>query len=57
MVHGFDFISTAHFRAMICFVSAEGSLNRAAHSIEMFLWTLSKSLLLILWACLSLSSR
>ena len=58
MVHGFDFISTAHFRAMICFVSAEGSLNRAAHSIEMFLLlTLSKSLLFILWACLSLSSR
>ena len=33
MVHGFDSISIAQFPAMICSVSAEGSLNRVAHSI------------------------
>ena len=33
MVHGFDSISITQFPAMICSVSAEGSLNRVAHSI------------------------
>ena len=33
MVHGFDFISIAQSPAMICSVSAEGSVNRVAHSI------------------------
>ena len=60
MVHGFDSISIAQFPAMICSVSAEGSLNRVAHSISMFLLlTLRKSFLFILCAfdaCLPLSS-
>ena len=51
MIHGFDSISIAQFPAMICSVSAEGSLNRVAHSILMFLLlTLSKSFLSILCA-------
>ena len=33
MVQGFDFISIRQFAAMIFSVSAEGSLNRVAHSI------------------------
>ena len=33
MVHGFDSISITQFPVMICAVSAEGSLNRVAHSI------------------------
>ena len=60
MVHGFDSIGIARFPTMICSVSAEGSLNRVAHSIQMFLLlTLSKSFLFILCAfdaCLPLSS-
>ena len=51
MVHGFDSISIAQFPAMICSVSTEGSLNRFAHLIQMFiLLTLSKSFLFILCA-------
>ena len=43
MVHGFDSISITQFPVMICAVSAEGSLNRVAHSIQIFvLLTLSK---------------
>ena len=60
MVHGFDSISIAQCPAIICSVSAEGSLNRVAHSIWMFLLlTLSKPFLLILYAfdaCLPFSS-
>ena len=33
MVYGFDSISITQFPAMICSVSAKGSLNRVAHSI------------------------
>ena len=33
MIHGFDFISIAQFPAMICAVSAQGSVNGVAHSI------------------------
>ena len=51
MVYGFDSISIAQVPAMISLVSAEGSLNRVAHSILMFfLLTLSKSFLFILCA-------
>ena len=51
MVHGFDFISITQFPAMICSVSAEGSLNRVAYSIQIFLLlALSKSFLLNLCA-------
>ena len=60
MVHGFDSINIAQFPAMICSVLGEGSLNRDAHSIEIFLLlTMSKSFLFILCAfhaCLRLSS-
>ena len=60
MVHGLDSIGIAQFPAIICSISAEGSLNRVAHSIQMFfLLTLSKSFLFILCAfdaCLPLSS-
>ena len=60
MVHGFDSISITEFPAMICSVSAEGSLNRVPHSIQIFLLlTLSKSFLFNLSAfaaCLPLSS-
>ena len=60
MVHGFRSISIAQFPAMICSVLAEASLNRDAHSIEIFLLlTMSKSFLFILCAfdaCLTLSS-
>ena len=59
MVHGFDTISIT-FPAMIWSVSAEGSLNRVAQSIQIFLLlTLSKSFLFDLCAfapCLPLSS-
>ena len=48
MVHGFDSISITQFPAMICSISAEGSLNRVAYSIWIFLLlTLSKSFCLI----------
>ena len=51
MVRGFDSISITQFPAMICSVSAEGSLNRVAHSIQIFLLlTLSKSFLFNLCA-------
>ena len=60
MVDGLDSISITQFPAMICSVSAEGSLNRVAHSIQIFLLlTLSKSFLFNLCAfgaCLPLSS-
>ena len=60
MVHGLDSISITQFPTMICSVSAEGSLNRVAHSIQIFLLlTLSKSFLFNLCAfaaCLPLSS-
>ena len=60
MVHGFDSISTAQIPAMICSLSAEGSLNRLAHSIYIFfLLIFGKSLLLnlcVFAACLPLSS-
>ena len=60
MVYGFDSISITQFPAMICSVSAKGSLNRVAHSIQIFLLlTLSKSFLFNLCAfaaCLPLSS-
>ena len=60
MVDSFDSISITQFPAMICSVSAEGSLNRVAHSIQIFLLlTLSKSFLFNLCAfaaCLPLRS-
>ena len=64
MVHGFEpyinSISIIQFPAMIFSVSAEGSLNRAAHLISIFLLlTLSKSFsfnLCAFGACLPLSS-
>ena len=60
MVHGFDSISITQFPALICSASAEVSLNRVAHSIQIFLLlTLSKSFLFNLCAfaaCLPLSS-
>ena len=60
MVYGFDFISIGQYPGMICSTSAEGSLNRVAHSIRMLLLlTLSQSFLFILSvidACLPLSS-
>ena len=60
MVHGFDSISIAQIAAMICSVSAEGSLNRVAHSIYIFLLLIfSKSFLFnlcVFAACLPLSS-
>ena len=60
MVHSFDSISITQFPAMICSVSAEGSLNRVPHSIQIFLvLTLSKSFLISFCAftgCLPLSS-
>ena len=44
MVYGFDFSSIGHFPAMVCSISAEGSLNLAAHWIYIFLLlALSKS--------------
>ena len=59
MVHGFDSIRIAQFPATICSVLAEGSLNRVADSIYMFLLlTLSKSSLFNFCAfdaCLPLS--
>ena len=60
MVHGFDPISITQFPVMIGSVSAEGSLNRVAHSIQTFLLlTLSKSFLFnlcVFTPCLPLSS-
>ena len=61
IVNGFDSISITQFPAMICSVSAEGSLNRVvAHLIYIFLLLpLSKSFLFNLCAfaaCLPLSS-
>ena len=46
MIHGFDSTGIVQFSAMTCSDSGEGSLNRVAHSIYMFLLlTLSKSFL------------
>ena len=60
MVHSFDSISITQFPAMTCSVSAEGSINYVAYSIQIFLLlTLSKSFLFNLCAfaaCLPLSS-
>ena len=60
LVHDFDSISIAQFPAMICSISAEGSLNRVDHSIKTcILLILSKSFLFILCAfdaCSSFSS-
>ena len=51
MAHGFDSISIRQCPAMIFSVSAEGSLNRVAHSIQNFvLLTLGKSFLFNLCA-------
>ena len=37
MVYGFDSSSIGHFPAMVCSISAEGSLNLVAHWIYIFL--------------------
>ena len=58
MDYGFDSIGIGHFPAMVCSISAEGSLNLVAHQIQMFLLlTLIKSFFVSAFdACLPLSS-